>query len=160
MKTEFKETQRFNSIWIWLILGGVTLIPMFGIYQQIIMGEQFGNNPMSNNGLIAFAIFILLFDVCFLIFRLETEITDQYIKVKFFPLVNKKVNWSDIIKSEVLNYGFVGGWGIRLFTKYGTVYNTKGKMGLAIVLRNGNKFIIGTQKPKELEEFISSLSPQ
>ena len=92
--------------------------------------------------------------------QLKTTVSVNGIKMSFIPFANKDLSWNEIKSTKVLNYGFVGGWGIRLFTKYGTVYNTKGKMGLAIVLRNGNKFMIGTQKPKELEEFISSLSPQ
>ena len=48
----------------------------------------------------------------------------------------------------------MGGWGIRLWTKYGTVFNIKGKKGLAIELYSGKKFLIGTQKEIELIEFV------
>ena len=55
-----------------------------------------------------------------------------------------------------LDYGFIGGYGIRLWTKYGTVYNTSGKIGLAITLNNGDKFLIGTQKSDELKLFLEN----
>jgi hypothetical protein len=58
---------------------------------------------------------------------------------------------------KVLNYGFVGGWGVRLWTKYGTVYNVKGNIGLAIELKNGTKFLIGTQKEIELRSFLEKI---
>src|SRR5690554_7570605 len=48
--------------------------------------------------------------------------------------------------------GFVGGWGIRFTMKYGTVYNIKGNKGLFVKLKNGKTFIVGTQKPEELEK--------
>ncbi len=36
--------------------------------------------------------------------------------------------------------------GIRVWTKYGTVYNAQGKIGLSIKLKSGKQFVIGTQK--------------
>ncbi|WP_282032750.1 hypothetical protein [Aequorivita sinensis] len=77
--------------------------------------------------------------------------------MRFFPFVKKKVNWKDVKSAEVVNYGFVGGWGIRLGTKYGTVYNIKGNRGLAIELLNGKKFLTGTQKETELREILAKI---
>ena len=57
----------------------------------------------------------------------------------------------------MINYGFVGGWGIRLFTKYGTIYNTSGNKGLALELHDGKKLVIGTDKEEELKNFIEKL---
>ena len=55
-----------------------------------------------------------------------------------------------------MNYGFVG-YGIRLGSKYGTVYNMKGNRGLAIELNNGKKFVIGTQKEMELKNVVEKM---
>lgn len=74
--------------------------------------------------------------------------------MSFFPFVKKTTKWTDMKKAEVINYGFVGGWGIRLRTKYGTVYNIKGNKGLAIELLNGKKYLIGTQKETEMYEIV------
>lgn len=157
MKTEFKEEQKFTQWWLWLILIGIALIPVYGIYKQIFQGEVFGDKPMSNLGLIAFVIFMLLFLLLFLLFKLTTEINTKEIKIQFFPLVNKVVEWKDVKSAQVLNYGFVGGWGIRLFTKYGTVYNIKGNKGLALELKNGKKLLVGTQKMEELYEIVKNV---
>ena len=157
MKTEFKEEQKFTQWWVWLILIGIALIPVYGIYKQIFQGEVFGDKPMSNLGLIAFVIFMLLFLLLFLLFKLTTEINTKEIKIQFFPLVNKVVEWKDVKSAQVLNYGFVGGWGIRLFTKYGTVYNIKGNKGLALELKNGKKLLVGTQKMEELYEIVKNV---
>lgn len=154
MKIRFKEIQRFDQWWFRLILIGVLLIPVYGIYKQLILGEPFGNQPMSDAGLVIFAILMLIFVAAMWFMRIKTEIDPGEIRMNFFPFVKKKVRWTDIKRAEVLDYGFVGGWGIRPFTRYGTVYNTKGKTGLAIELRNGQKFLIGTQKGDELSKII------
>ncbi len=87
---------------------------------------------------------------------LTTKIDDSGIYMRFFPFVTKRILWPEIDALKVLNYGFVGGWGIRIGTKYGTVYNIRGKEGLSIRLKNGKKLLIGTQKPIELKEFVDS----
>jgi len=89
--------------------------------------------------------------------RLKTEIDKTEIRINFFPFVKKRVNWKEIKNAEVVNYRFVGGWGIRLWTKYGTVYNTKGNKGLAIELQNGKKILIGTQKETELKKIVEKV---
>jgi len=158
MKIEFKEEQKFTQWWLWLILIGIGLLPIYGIYKQLILGEQFGDNPMSDLGLIIFTVFVFGLIAMFWYMRMRTEIDQNEIRMSFFPFVKKRVKWKEIKNAEVVNYGFVGGWGIRLCTKYGTVYNTKGNKGLAIELLNGKKFLIGTQKETELSEIIKKAS--
>lgn len=77
--------------------------------------------------------------------------------MNFFPFANKVTPWAEIENAEVVNYGFVGGWGVRLGTRYGTVYNVKGNKGLAVQLKSGKKYLIGTQKPEELMTFLEHL---
>src|SRR5690606_37115261 len=77
--------------------------------------------------------FVLFF---VLILLLTTEISEKSIKFRFFPFFNKEVLWSDIESAKVITYGFVGGWGIRLNPRFGSVYNVSGNKGLAIVLKN------------------------
>ena len=89
--------------------------------------------------------------------NLKTEITQKEINMNFFPFVKKKIEWKDVKEAKVINYGFVGGWGIRLFTDYGTVYNTRGNKGLALKLQNGKRLVIGTQREDELKSVIQKL---
>jgi hypothetical protein len=154
MNLYFRETQKFTQWWLWVLLIGMALIPVNGIYKQIIIGEQFGNNPLSNLGLILFLIFMLSFVGFFWMMELSTEINEVSIRMKFFPFINKNIKWADIKSAEVVNYGFVGGWGIRMGTKYGLVYNIRGNKGLAIELKNRKKICIGTQKENELKAVI------
>ena len=160
MKISFQEKQRFTQWWIWILIGGISLIPIVGIYQQIIKGEPFGSKPMPDLGLIIFLLLMIALVVFFRTMYLKTEIDEDAIRIKFFPFVTKDYHWKDIATAEVVNYGFVGGWGIRLGTKYGTVYNVKGNQGLAIRLKNGKKNCIGTQKKDELEAVIAEARRQ
>ena len=157
MNIVFKETQKFSQWWLWLILIGIGILPILGIYKQLIIGEKFGDKPMSDLGLIILAVFVFSLIAMFWFVQLKTEIDQNEIRMHFFPLVKKRVNWKEIKTAEIVNYGFVGGWGIRLWTKYGTVYNMNGNKGLAIELLNGKNFLIGTQKPEELTTILEKI---
>lgn len=157
MKTEFKEEQKFNQWWLWLILIPMGVLPLIGIYKQLILGEKLGDNPMSDISLLIFSIIMFSLVGLFLIMKLKTSIDKNGINMHFFPFIKKSVDWQQIKNVKVVNYGFVGGWGIRLWTKYGTVYNVKGDKGLEIVLKSGKKFLIGTQKETELSTIIEKM---
>lgn len=157
MKTEFKEEQKFNQWWLWLILILMGVLPIVGIYKQLILGEKLGDNPMSDFSLLIFSIIMFSLVGLFLIMKLKTSIDKNGINMHFFPFIKKSVDWQQIKNVKVVNYGFVGGWGIRLWTKYGTVYNIRGNKGLEIVLKSGKKFLIGTQKETELSTIIEKM---
>ena len=153
----FQEHQRFNQWWVWSIILGVTFIPLIGIYYQATTGNSFGNNPLSNEGLAIAFIPMLGLLIFMRLLQLKTKITPKSIHFHFFPLVRKKIDWEEVANAQVVDYGFVGGWGIRLFTSYGTVYNIRGRFGLALELKSGIKLLIGTQKPEALKAFIAQL---
>ncbi|MGK7390468.1 MAG: hypothetical protein ACNS60_08955 [Candidatus Cyclobacteriaceae bacterium M2_1C_046] len=74
--------------------------------------------------------------------------------MRFIPFVYKSIKWKDIEQAEVINYGFIGGWGIRFGSKYGVLYNIKGNKGLHIKLKNGDQLVVGTQKEDELKDAL------
>lgn len=157
MKTKFKEEQKFTQWWLWLFLIALGLFSLIGLYKQIIIGEPFGSKPMSNLGLIIMSIFFFGFIAMFYFMALKTVIDEDEIQIHFFPFLKKSIKWQDVDTAEMVKYGFVGGWGIRLGTKYGIVYNIRGNKGLAIKLKSGKKYLVGTQKEHELSNFIKKI---
>src|SRR5690606_1045051 len=153
MKPLFTEKQRFNQWWVWLLIILTLGVPFIVFFQLIISGEA-----ISDNLAIIFSLIIPIACIYLIyITQLKTEITRESISFQFFPFVKRSYFLSEIQSVKVINYGFVGGWGIRFTTKYGTVYNIKGNKGLYVHLKDGKTFIIGTQKPEELEKVIEQL---
>ena len=91
--------------------------------------------------------------------KLETHLDKSGIQYKWIPFQKKSrtISWTSVEKAEVIRYDYVG-HGYRISRKYGTVHNVAGKMGLQIILKSGEKLLIGTQKPKEMNDFLSTLS--
>lgn len=165
----YKEDQKFNepAIWIGLIVSGLVVVGIFGFgfYRQIIQGLQFGNNPMSDNGLIvSLSLVILLFLLVFLLFafaKLTTVIDKSGIAYKFFPFHFKfhQISWDKIENFEVVTYKPLkdyGGWGIRIGRK-GKAFNVSGNKGLQLQMKSGKNILIGTQNETELTNFTIRL---
>jgi hypothetical protein len=159
----FHEQQRFNQWWFWLILVLINIIPFYGIYQQIIMGQTFGTKPMSNTGLIIFACFTILLPLFIFSFRLVTLIKQDGIYVRFYPIQTKMkfYSWTDINKLYIRKYKPLmeyGGWGLRYgFSGNGRALNVSGNVGLQIEFNNGNKLLIGTNKSNVMKEVLTKL---
>jgi len=153
--TVFFERQYFTQWWVWLLLLGLLALPFYGLYVQVIQDRPWGNNPMSDLGLVVFAISMSGFVYFFKWMRMDTVCDKEGVRVKFRPFVNKRVRWKEIADARVVDYGFVG-YGIRYGSKYGTVYNVKGRLGLAVTTINGRKFVIGTQRAQELEALATA----
>ena len=153
MKIKFKEEQRFRQWWLWtfIILFVVGIAAM--ILYQNFTGKEIGDNSISKLEFIKLSMGVLITVILLWTIKLKTEIDQKGIRFSFFPFSSKNILWEEIKKAEVLEYGFVG-FGIRLWTKHGTVYNIKGNNGLAIELSNGKKILIGTQQKEELIELL------
>lgn len=155
MKQKFEEVQRFTQWWIWILLIGVCIIPIVGIVQQLILKQPFGSKPMSDTGLLIFALAMFAILGLFAMLKLTTQIDSTGIQMQYFPILKRKAAWHEIESAKVVSYGFVG-YGIRFGSKHGIVYNTSGNKGLAIKLKNGKKFLIGTQQSEKIEDIVSN----
>jgi hypothetical protein len=93
--------------------------------------------------------------------KMVTQIREDGIYVRFPPFqpVFSKYEWKDIQEKYIREYNALkeyGGWGIRfglMGVKYGQggkAYILSGHQGLQLVMKDGSRILIGTQKPDEL----------
>lgn len=162
-KILFSERQKFKQWWLWLIMIGINALFLFGVFMQLISGQQFGDKPISNVGLLIAAGITIALTLLFLNFRLDTIIKNDGIYVRFFPfhVRFKHYSWDILSKSFVRQYSALteyGGWGLRfgLFGK-GTAYNVSGDKGLQLEFADKKKLLIGTNKPNELTETLKKI---
>lgn len=156
----FAESQKFRQWWVWLFLVAINGIFIYGVILQVFAGRQFGDNPMSDAGLVIVAVLIILFSFLILSFRLDTKINREGIYVRFFPLqlAYRFYPWTSIVKCYTRQYsaiGEFGGWGIRGFEGYKAL-NVSGNTGLQLELTANKKLLIGTNKKDELEKILIS----
>jgi hypothetical protein len=159
----FTERQKFKQWWLWVILLAVNGLFVFGIFKQVIGGQQFGDKPINDTGLLSTAALTLLMTILFFNSHLDTQIKKDGIYLRFFPFhfSFRHYTWDKISKSFVRKYnplGEYGGWGLRLglFGK-GKAFNVSGDKGLQIVFSDNKKLLIGTNKADELSETLKKI---
>lgn len=157
MKPSFTEIQRFRQWWLLLPLLALTGWMAQGLIRQLAGGVPFGTNPMSDPGAVIFLLGWGAFLYFFLIYlELRTEVDERGIRTRLRGISTERFRWEDIEEVELITYRFVG-YGLRLLTRYGTVYNVSGNQGLAIRLKDGGRFLIGTRQPDALLACLRSL---
>jgi hypothetical protein len=167
----YKEEQSFRQSFIpWIMLAVILfMLAGFGVgfYQQLYLGKPYGDEPMSNNGLIWSSILSFVFVSAVFIFLLSgslvTEIWSDGIRYKFPPLIRKikYLSLAEMASVEVVKYNPLlefGGWGLRkrLFARK-TAYNIKGRIGIRVVLKNGSQIMFGTQKQEEMKRAVDKM---
>jgi len=151
---DYKEIQKFNSPLVWIIVGIAVVGGIFALYVPAAQNEQL---PVIAKLLIAAALIILI--LMFLYGYLKTDIDESCIKIEMKILFKfgRIIRWDEIQTIKVDKYRPIlefGGWGYRIGWK-SVAYNCRGNDGLIIMLKNGRKIVIGTQKPDELRKFLT-----
>jgi hypothetical protein len=157
----FREEQRFRQWWLWLSLAGgfVLEVAVFGpaLYQQLVLKQPWGKEPMSDAGLIATSVILLALDAAviglFYSAVLITEVRSDGLYVRFYPFHFRFLRYPfERIRSfEVCSYRPLreyGGWGIRYGVR-GKAYNVSGDRGVQIEFTDGSRLLIGTQREQE-----------
>lgn len=140
----FREVQRFRQWWLWAAM----LVPV-GVIAYV--------HPKPAGALlIPLAVFGL---VCMWMYaaRLETEVRDDELVVRFYLLWPRKIiPLKDIVSCEARSYSPIweyGGWGVR-YGKSGRAFNVSGDRGVQLVLTGGQRLLIGSQQAEALAAAI------
>lgn len=155
----FEEIQRPRQIWVWVTLLSINILPLIGLYVQIVQGKPFGNNPMSNEGLIIIFCLLTALTVFVLGLTLSTQVKEDGIYVRMAPFHRKErvYKWDELHNAYVRKYkplAEFGGWGIRYGFNQGMAFNISGNMGLQLEFKNGKKLLIGTRNPEALAKVL------
>jgi len=157
----FIEEQKFNQPLV-IIIHSIVFI-VIGITTHynwpVNLTASFGEKIGALSGLI----FIALLALLFLFIKLKTRVDEKGVHYQFYPfhLNFKTIPWGLISICYLRKYNAIseyGGWGMK-FSFFGRTvksFTTKGNIGLQLVLKNGKKVLIGTQKKDELERTLNT----
>jgi len=97
----------------------------------------------------------LILLICAIVFsKLTIKVGEATLHACFgIGLICKKVPLSEILGCESIRIRWWYGWGIHL-TPYDWLYNVSGLDAVAIMLRDGRKFALGTDDPHGLTSAI------
>jgi hypothetical protein len=115
--------------------------------------------PSDRGVLLIDATIELILLICAIMFcKLTIKIDDEALQACFgIGLICKKVPLTEIVGCDPIRIRWWYGWGIHL-TPYGWLYNVSGLDAVAITLRNGRRFALGTNDPDGLVTAIRHFS--
>ena len=165
-RDSFSEVQRFRQTWIWVLILPISsfLIILFGygMFKQLILGHPWGSRPLSDTALAIMGPLWILFGIglayLFYSMKLITEVRNDGLYIRFFPLTHQKIPFEDIRRCEARTYSPIrefGGWGIR-YGRKAKAYNVSGNQGVQLELSNGKRLLIGSGRPEELARAIEA----
>lgn len=155
--TIFHEEQRFRLKRQRVLLAippvGMTLLVIW----QVILGHAWGKQPMSNNSVIGWTIFLWLVYLRLVTVRLVTEVREAELAVAMRGLWRpRRIPLGEIKSAKTVRYDperDYGGYGIRT-TRNGTAYIAGGNRGVRLDLAKGGTVLIGSDRPEELVSAI------
>lgn len=95
------------------------------------------------------------FLIAFMLFSsLTIRVSNDVLHWHFGPgLIRKQVAMADVARAEIIRTGLWDGVGIH-YTKRGWLYNVSGRDAVAITLKDGKRFVLGSNDPVGLWEAI------
>jgi len=160
----FREIQQFRQGWLWwlLLASNALVIAVFGygLYQQLVLGQPWGDQPLSNTALVIISLLSIGLSLAvtylFQQMKLITEVRSDGLYVRFFPLRARLIDFKSITSCARRIYQPIkeyGGWGIR-YSRKGKAYNVSGDEGVQLEFQQGKPLLIGSQRASELEQAI------
>jgi hypothetical protein len=159
----FYEEQQFRQPWLMVLLivgflGTLAAALMAGVafYRSHPSGQAFANPGIYV--LAVEALLVGLITALFLSVKMITEVRLDGLAVRAHPIARLRrfIPYNQIDSCEPRTYspiGEYGGWGIR-YGRGGRAYNVSGNRGVQLVLKSGERLLIGSQKSDELASAI------
>jgi hypothetical protein len=156
----FLEEQKFTQPLLIIVLIMAFTITGSVFYYNI---DKLSGSSGEILGVLSGIFIVLTVMLFFVILKLKTRVDENGIHFKFYPFQSsyKIVKWNQISNLYIRNYNAFsefGGWGYKFNSKnnIGKAYTAKGSVGLQLVLNDGSKLLIGTQKKEELQRVITN----
>jgi hypothetical protein len=90
---------------------------------------------------------------------LSIEVTEGELRWRFGPgLIRENVPLDMIVSVEPVRTNVLEGWGIHL-SRFGWLYNVSGFDAVAIKMKNGQHFALGTDEPEQLVARLKAAQP-
>jgi hypothetical protein len=157
-KIIFEEEQSFVGTWMWFLVIGISLLSIAGTITSYFLVED----PEGFIGLLIASLVTICIVALFYTSKLYVSMDKEAIYFRYPPFVNseKVIRKNDLQELTIRKYRAIreyGGWGYRHRFRSGRALTTSGNVGMQIVAKNGNRILIGTQKPELLERAIRQL---
>ncbi len=147
----FSERQSFSPRILGFIVISTALVGFYAYFAT-------RHAPGAEIGLLILAGSLVFVVALFSLLGLTTTVTDEGVRVKGLIFVNRLIRFDAVASAEMRRYkplAEYGGWGYRIGPS-GKAYNAQGDEGVQLVLKDGGRVLIGSQRAAELAAAIAA----
>ncbi len=147
------EAQPFmkNRLVRWVLVGSVVFTMVVGAIATVAEGASWDAMIWSSASVLGVTALVARMGIV-------TQVTPEGLQVRLWPVPFRTYAWSEIASAEVRMYRPIveyGGWGLR-WGPSGKAYNAFGTEGVQLVLTNGNRVLVGSQRASELATALNT----
>ncbi len=149
----YEEVQRLRQ-WLFVVpIAIATAAIWWAFFKQVVLNDPTGVQPLPSWLAWALAfVFGLGLPALGWSMRLITEVRPGLLWVRLSPFRGRRIPTKEIDSAFSREYSPIseyGGWGVRV-GRSGRAYNAYGNKGVQLVLRDGSKILVGSQRPDDL----------
>jgi hypothetical protein len=156
----FSERQPLKIVWLravlFVLLGGLVLLFGWGMFTQLVLGQTWGDKPMSDTMLVLVSVFVIglwsALSWAILRVSLVVKVDETNLHIAVWPFVRRTVGLAQITTAEAQKIRPLlqfAGVGARLM-RGGWAYIVGGDRGVMMSLTDGKKVFVGSDRPEEL----------
>jgi hypothetical protein len=144
---DYRHT-RIGYLTIGVLGAGCVFVGFLLLYSSITKGFDSVAAPVALSVLLALLVALVLFS------RLTTSVEDRTLEVWFGPGWPRRVfPLADVTDIRVGKAPWYAGWGIRWLGR-GWLFNVSGRDVVELRMKDGRRYLIGTDAPQALEAAI------
>ena len=157
-KPLFREEQSLRRGRLLILTAIPPLVLSLLAVWQVALGHPWGKQPMSNAGMIGWAIFLWLLYLRLMTVKLVTEVRPEEISIRMRGLWRSySVAFSAVRSARPMSFDPArdwGGYGARSSSR-GRAFIAGGTRGVKLELTEGGVVVVGSQRPDELARSIT-----
>lgn len=151
----FSEQQNITKWYVWIIPVLILVICVYVILNQLLLQQVGSTDAIPFNILIAMVLLPCILIVFLRHIRMNVEITSKGILYDVRPFSDGYILWSEVKEIKLIPYtrmalGLASG-------AYGKTYNISGTHALQLTKKNGQKILLGTDKPELLRKVLEKI---
>ena len=161
----FREEQRHLPLWVYPLIAPPVVLAWWFFVREWILGIPLEARPAP--AWLAWVVFLSVgvgLPLLLATLRLKVVMRKDELWFRYFPFWAKIIPLSEISSCEMRRFRPLrdyGGWGLKGTPWAGMSYTVRGNKGAQLVLKNGKRILIGSQRAEELaaaiKEKISSV---
>lgn len=150
---QFVEVQKMKQNRVAMV--SMFLIPVALVGAIFAVNAQ-GPDPGGVLPMVIGLLVMIIVAVVYFLLNLTVSVDPDKLRIRFRPFTGEEIAYSEIESAEAVTYRPLrdyGGWGIR-YGRGGRALNVSGDKGVQLVMKGGERLLLGSLRPMELAAAI------